>query len=188
MSHKNLSATICTILMLSVFGSTGCFRPTMGPMIPIPIPVSPYFQDHHEDKAWEHERYERVPILGPITAGGPAIALDAPSDDEIMVALEKARPVEGGVPLLYEVQRNNVRIVKQKIADYVDPPRFVPMIGPAQLHHAHYKCTIYFEEVKRIGWPVPHTIRDEDAIEVVYVDHEHFHMVGNVDPGPGSQY
>ena len=84
MSHKNLSATICTILMLSVFGSTGCFRPTMGPMIPIPIPVSPYFQDHHEDKAWEHERYERVPILGPITAGGPAIALDPPSDDEII--------------------------------------------------------------------------------------------------------
>ena len=90
--------------------------------------------------------------------------------------------------MLYEVQRNNVRIVKQKIADYVDPPRFVPMIGPAQLHHAHYKCTIYFEEVKRIGWPVPQTIRDEDSIEVVYVDHEHFHMVGNVDPGPGSQY
>ncbi len=188
MSHKNLSAVICTILTLSILGSTGCFRPTMGPMIPLPIPISPYFQDQKEDKAWEHERYERVPILGPITAGGPAVALDPPSDDEVMVALERARPVEGGIPVLYEVQRNNVRIVKEKIADYVDPPRFVPMIGPAQLHHAHYKCTIYFEEVKRIGWPVPHTIRDEDAVEVVYIDHEHFHMVGNVNPGAGSQY
>jgi hypothetical protein len=155
-------------------------------MIPVPIPVSPYFQDKKEDEAWAHERYERVPIMGPITAGGPPVALDPPSDDEVMVALEHARPVEGGIPLLYEVQRNNVRIVKEKCADYVDPPRFVPMIGPAQLHHAHYKCTIYFEEIKRIGWPVPHTIRDEEVVEVVYIDHNHFHMVGNVDTGCGS--
>lgn len=185
MSQKTASAAICSFLALVVMGSSGCIRPTQGPMLPVPIPVSPYFQDKKEDEAWAHERYERVPILGPITAGGPAKALDPPSDDEVMVALERARPVEGGIPLLYEVQRNNVRIVKEKCADYVDPPRFVPMIGPAQLHHAHYKCTIYFEEVKRIGWPVPHTIRDEEAVEVVYIDHNHFHMVGNVDTGCG---
>ena len=67
----------------------------MGPMLPIPIPVSPYFQDKKEDEVWAHERYERVPILGPITAGGPAVALDPPSDDEVMVAFEKARPDRG---------------------------------------------------------------------------------------------
>ena len=120
-----------------------------------PIPVSPYFQKRKEDAFWNHERYERAPILGPITSGGEIVALDPPSDDEVMTALENARPVEGGLPLFYEVQRNNVRIVKEKIADYVDPPRFVPMLGPCQLHHAHYQCTIYFEEVKRIadeGW------------------------------------
>ena len=98
-----------------------------------------------------------MPILGPITSGGPAVALDPPSDDEVMRALEKARPIEGGLPLLHEVQRNNVRIVKEKIADYVDPPRFYRMIGPAQLHHAHYKCTIYYAETTRVGWPVPYT-------------------------------
>ncbi len=73
--------------------------------------------------------------------------------------------------------------VKEKIADYIDPPRVYPMIGPAQQHHAHYKCTIFYEDVQRIGWPVPHTIRDEDAREVIYIDHNHLHMVGNVDPG-----
>ncbi len=188
MSHKTVSTTLCMLLALVALGSSGCVRPTMGPMLPIPIPVSPYFQHKKEAKAWEHERYERVPILGPITAGGPAVALDPPSDDEVMVAFEHARPVEGGLPFLHEVQRNNVRIVKELIADYVDPPRFVPMIGPAQLHHAHYKCTIYFEQVTRVGWPVPHTIRDEDASEVLYIDHNHFHMVGNVDPGVSSPY
>ena len=78
-------------------------------------------------------------------------------------------------------ERNNVRIVKEKIADYVDPPRVVPLIGPVQLHHAHYKCTVYFTEITRIGWPVPHTITDDDVREVVYIDHNHFHRVGNID-------
>jgi hypothetical protein len=161
--------------------------PTLG-LLSIPIPVTPYLQDKAEDEFWIQERYARVPILGPLTAGGPAVALDPPSDDEVMRALERARPVEGGLPLLYEQQRNNVRIVKEKIADYVDPPRFVPLIGPAQLHHAHYKCTIYFTEVTRVGWPVPHKLTDEDAVEVVYIDHNHFHQVGNVDYGVSTPY
>jgi len=105
-----------------------------------------------------------------------------------MRALEKARPVEGGIPFLHETQRNHVRVVVEPIADYIDPPRVIPMIGPAQVHHAHYKCVVYFTEVTRVGWPVPYTTRNEDAQEVIYVDHNHFHMVGNVDPGPGSEY
>jgi hypothetical protein len=82
----------------------------------------------------------------------------------------------------------SVRIVKEKIADYVDPPRVVPLLGPVQLHHCHYKCTIYYTEVTRVGWPVPHTLVDEDSQEVIYIDHNHFHMVGNVDTGVGANY
>ncbi|NQU24098.1 MAG: hypothetical protein HQ567_22675, partial [Candidatus Nealsonbacteria bacterium] len=63
-----------------------------------------------------------------------------------------------------------------------------PLIGPAQQHHAHYKCIIYFSETERVGWPVPYTHTDEDAQEVIYIDHNHLHMVGNIDPGPGSGY
>lgn len=191
MSHKKRFQLGCLAMALLSFGNAGCigitFGPNLGPLA-IPIPVSPYFQDKKEDEAWVKERYKRVPVLPPLTAGAPAVALDPPSDDEVMRALEKARPTEGGLPLLHEIQRNNVRIVKEKIADYVDPPRFYPLIGPAQLHHAHYKCTIYFTEVTRVGWPVPHTIRDEDAVEVLYIDHNHFHMVGNVDGGANSPY
>jgi hypothetical protein len=173
--------------------TTGCFwgLPTQGPslgILSVPIPVSPFFQDEKEDEYWEHERYERVPILGPVTPAGAPIALDPPSDDEIMRALEKTKPVEGGVPMLWERNRNDVRIVVHKIADYLDPPRVYPLIGPAQQHHAHYKCTIYFEDVRRVGWPVPHTIRDEDSEEVIYIDHNHLHMVGNVDTGAGAKF
>ena len=185
-------------IMLALFtaatalSQTGCFwltaqGPTLGPLaIPIPVPVG--MQKSREDHFWNYERYERAPVLGPIPPGGPCEALDEPSDDEVMRALEKARPVQGNWPFFYEIQRNQVRITKCKISDYVDPPRHYPLVGPAQLHHANYKCTVYFQEVKRIGWPVPYTIVDEDCQEVVYIDHYHLHMVGDVDTGCDAQF
>ena len=184
--HK---AVMLSAMLVVCASSSGCMQQGihLGPLA-FPIPVSPYFQDKKEDEWWIKERYDRVPILGPLTGGVPAVALDEPCDDEVIRTLERAQPVEGGIPFLHQVQRNNVRIVKEKIADYVDPPRVYPTIGPAQLHHAHYKCTIYFTEVTRIGWPIPHTKRDEDAQEVVYIDHNHMHMVGDVDCGPTQNY
>jgi len=192
MCKKLTSVALLAVVMVTLATSTGCYRtavfgPTLG-LAGWPIPVSPYFQDDQEDRFWENERYDRVPILGPITSGGPPVALDPPSEDEIMRALEKARPVEGGYPFLQEIQRNNVKIVVEPLGDYVDPPRHYPLFGPAQLHHAHYKCIIYYSEVTRVGWPLPYTTTDEDCQEVIYIDHNHFHMVGNVDGGPGSNY
>ncbi len=178
------SITLGAMALLAV-STTGCYGVTNGYNIGFlgyPLPVSPYYQHKAEENFWKKERYEKVPILGPTTSGGPAVALDPPTDDEVIHTLETARPVQGGIPLLWEKQRNNVRIIKEKIADYVDPPRFYPLIGPAQLHHAHYKCTIYFDEKTTIGYPVPHTLHDREAIEVVYIDHNHFHMVGDVEP------
>ena len=191
MSNKMPYLLITAVLAGVCLSNTGCIHITSGNslgLLAIPIPVSPYFQKMKEDDFWEAERYDNVPILGPIAAGGPAIALDEPSDDEVMRAFERARPTEAGVPFLHTVQRNDVRIVKEKIADYIDDPRIIPLIGPAQLHHAHYKCTIFFSETTRVGWPVPHTLRDEEGVEVIYIDHNHFHMVGNVDLGTSPNY
>jgi hypothetical protein len=187
MLAKKLSLPLLLVASSAIAMSTGCTAqgPQLG-FLAFPIPVSPYFQDREEDEFWVKERYDRVPILGPITSGGPVVALDPPSDDQIMRALEVAQPLEGGIPYLHEVQRNNVSIVKEKCADYVDPPRIYPLVGPAQLHHAHYKCTIYYTEVTRVGWPLPHTLTDEDAVEVVYIDHNHLHMVGNVEDSCGG--
>ncbi len=180
------------MLALVLTTNTGCFwiaemGPNMG-AFSIPIPVSPYFQAKEEQKFWIHEKYAKSPILGPITAGQPCVAVDTPSDEEVMFALEKARPIWGGISLLCERNRSNVRITKDKIADYIDPPRVYPLVGPAQLHHAHYKCTIYFVETTRVGWPLPYTTECPDAQEVVYIDHNHLHMVGNVNTGASANY
>ncbi len=191
MSHRLAIAALGIVCATLSVTSTGCVGLKAGVdmgVLGVPIPVSPYFQKKKEDEFWNHERYERVPILGPLVPGAPTEALDPPSDDEVMRAWERANPIQGGLPFLHEYQRNNVRIVKDKIADYVDPPRVVPLIGPVQLHHCHYKCTIYYSETTRVGWPIPHTLVDEDCQEVIYIDHNHFHMVGNINPGPSSNY
>jgi len=191
MYRKTTSIAVLGTVLLALFASSGCttYGPNIrGSALLYPIPLSPYFQDELEDKAWNRERYEMVPILGPLTEGGPAYALDPPSEDEVIRALERARPVEGGLPFLHEVQRNNVKMVIEPIADYIDPPRVYPLIGPAQQHHAHYKCTIYFSETTRVGWPIPYTTVNQDAQEVIYIDHNHLHIVGNVEGGLTSNY
>lgn len=188
MTARRFRGSLLALLGLTaIMGCTTNGGPYLG-AYSVPILVTPWYQKHQEDKFWEHERYERVPILGPITQGGLPRAMDPPSDDQVMRALEKVRPVQGGTPLLWERQRNNVRIVKDLIADYVDPVRVYPLVGPAQQHHAHYKCTVYFSERTYNGWPVPYRMDDEEAIEVIYIDHNHLHMVGDVETGPSSEY
>ena len=190
MTRKHSLTAAALLLAVAGLANTGCVglhNFDLG-FVGIPIPVSPYFQKKKEDEFWNHERYERAAILGPLLAGSPTEALDPPSDDEVMRALEKAKPIQGGLPMMHEVQRSRVRIVKDKIADYIDPPRVVPLIGPVQLHHAHYKCTVYYQETTWVGWPIPHKLVDEDAQEVLYIDHNHFHMVGPVDTGASANF
>ena len=192
MPKTSRSVSLCLLAGFVLVTSTGCPLVTsQGPYLgwaSIPIPITPWLQDHYEDKHWEHERYDRAPILGPLTADGPDVGMDEPSDDQVFRKLLEIKKVEGNWPMLYEIQVNDVRIVKQKISDYIDPPRVYPLVGPAQLHHVHWKCTVYYSEKVRVGWPIPHTLQDEDAAEVIYIDKNHLHMVGNVDTGVGANF
>jgi hypothetical protein len=47
---------------------------------------------------------------------------------------------------------------------------------------------VYFSEKKIVSWPIPHTLHDEESVEVLYIDHNHFHMVGNIDFGSASTH
>jgi hypothetical protein len=63
--------------------------------------------------------------------------------------------------------------------DKIDPPRFFPVAGMAQLHHCHWKCTMYYSETIESGYPFPFRVR-QPRVEVVYVDKDHLHVY----PGP----
>lgn len=184
MTLKLKLATLFSLVLLTSLLASGC----VGVVAPvasigvasIPVPIAPYFQHGYEELHWENLRYNKVAIMGPVSENH-AIALDPPSDDQVMRALNKVRPVSGSFPFLETIHRTDVRIVKELLADYIDPPALVPLIGPAQLHHAHYKCTIYFIETVNCGWPIPHTLVEE-AQEVLYIDMDHYHRVGPTAP------
>ena len=165
--------TACCVLGVAALVTGVYFAMRRLPLDVSPLPLKPLASNKRVSLN------ERIPIMGPLTSGGPAIAQPL-RDDEVLRAWAEARPTRV-MPLLEQVQLNNVRIVKDKIADYIDPPRDVPLIGNAQLHHAHYKCTIYFDEVKRVGLLLPRTNQNTGGIEVIYVDHNHYHMLDNED-------
>jgi hypothetical protein len=178
MNKTIISLGVFGLLALGLAALNGCVGvagPTLG-VASVPVPVSPYFQQEYEDLAYNKERYDKVAILPPITEE-EHIALDPPSDDQVVRQLEKARPISGAVPGLETTIRNVKGITKELLADYVDPPRVMPLVGPVQLHHAHYKCTVYFEEITHVGWPIPYQIKNEDGMEVLYIDRDHLHRV-----------
>ncbi len=135
------------------------------------IPVSPYYSQKIEDAYHEEERYGKVPVLDPVEGeNAPLFCLDSPSPDEIIRTLPDRG--DGGLAFFAETNMNNVRMTVETIVDRVDECRFYPMVGPAKMHHCHYKCTVYYDKTIRSWWPVPFTHTDQTE-EVVYIDHDH---------------
>lgn len=124
----------------------------------------------------ENEAGQKVSILPPLNEK-PDCLPAPPSDEEVLTLLDKVNPVESLVPGLETTYRTVKGIEKQLISDFVDPPRTLPLVGPVQIHHFHYKCTVHFTETTRVGWPIPHTIKNGDCVEVLYIDKDHFHRI-----------
>jgi beta-lactamase regulating signal transducer with metallopeptidase domain len=108
------------------------------------------------------------------TAAG--VLEDPPSDSEVWAKV--APPSRDHAPS-YQVERKNVRIVVEKIADKTDPVRVYPLAGPCQLVHRHYRCTVYFDEV----YPNPFHHVDH-KVEVVYIDKDTLRRADA--PGPAA--
>ncbi len=155
----------------------GCTNPLgMGPFTPIPI--QPWVTERMEEK-YLHENDFRTPIMPPIRRGfPPPICEDPPSDREVLRALE---PVLRGVPYILEEFRDDIVIVRERLVDKIDPPRFYPLVGLAQLHHCHWKCTIYFTETVQSDYPFPVKLV-KPRIEVIYIDKDHLHLYVGDDP------
>ncbi|MEZ6063192.1 MAG: hypothetical protein R3C19_22835 [Planctomycetaceae bacterium] len=136
-----------------------------------PMPISAYQSQRIEDQLHEDEFYNRVPVLDPVEGeNAPIFCMDPPSDDQVIRALPD--DPAGGFAFLQETHRNNVRIVVEPIVDRLDECKVYPLVGPARLHHCHYKCTVYYDKVIRSYWPIPFTHTDQTE-EVVYIDKDH---------------
>ncbi|MFL5340620.1 MAG: sigma-70 family RNA polymerase sigma factor [Gemmataceae bacterium] len=103
---------------------------------------------------------------------------DAPSDAEILRALPA---VPANLPEGWQLFRDNVSIVKERITDRIEEARFYPLVGPARLRHTHWKCTVHFTEMLRGQMPYPFEVK-KDRVEVVYIDRELLLIESRVTP------
>lgn len=150
--------------------TAGCAPFNMG--IYTPIPVMPWVSERMEEKYCVRNDF-RTPIMPPIREGFPPPLCEDPPDEAMVL---RAMPhVRRGEPYIYEQFRDDIQITYEKLVDRIDPPRFFPLVGPAQLHHCHWKCTIYYTETIESGWPFPFQCRNP-RIEVVYIDKDHLHL------------
>jgi hypothetical protein len=150
-------------------GLAGCNPFSMG--IFTPIPVQPWMIDQVEARMQNPSDYNTV-ILPPIPPGYRPLCEDPPDRAAILRAMPA---VARGIPYIYEEFRDDVDFTVERLVDTIDPPRFFPLIGPAQLHHCHYKCTVFYNETLQSDYPIPFLTRKR-RVEVVYIDRDHLHM------------
>lgn len=167
------------LLAALVPAATGC--QAFHPGFFILAPVQPWVAERMEEK-YQHTNDYRTPIMPPIRDGfPPPLCEDPPSDREILRAMPR---VIRGVPYVIEEFRDGVRIVKNRLVDQIDPPRFYPLVGMAQLHHCHWECVVYYTETVQSSYPFPTFVRKE-RVQVIYIDKDHLHLY--VGPNPEMQ-
>ncbi len=148
---------------------TGCLPTGMG--VFTPVPIQPWVAERMEEKCLAKVDYNS-PVMPPIPAGYRPLCEDPPDRAAILRAMPR---VARGVPYLYEEFRDDIQFTIEKLVDHIDPPRFYPLIGPAQLHHCHYKCTVYYTETIESSYPFPFQCKKR-RVEVVYIDKDHLHL------------
>jgi hypothetical protein len=170
MTRMRRTLGLLAIAVVSLTGS-GCIN-FLGMGIFTPIPVQPWTAERLEDQ-YLHKNDHRAPLMPPTIDGYPdPTCEDKPSEREVIRAM---RRVTRGVPFIFEEFRDNIRIDYERLSDYIDPPRFFPLVGPARLHHCHWKCTIYWTETIQSDYPFP-TYLKKRRVEVVYIDKDHLHQ------------
>jgi hypothetical protein len=114
-------------------------------------------------------------VLPPIPPGYRPLCEDPPDRALILRTMPR---VTRGIPYFYEEHRDDIEFTVEKLVDLVDPPRFYPLLGPAQLHHCHWKCTVYFNETIESYYPFPFQCKKR-RVELVYIDKDHLHVVAS---------
>lgn len=113
----------------------------------------------------------RTPVLPQLGAGEMPQPDVTPDDARILRAMPSSLT---SVPGLYEMSQHDIRIVKKCIVNKVDPPRFFPFNGMAQLHHCHWKCTVTFTETIKGDFPYPFRTA-QPREQVIYITLDHLH-------------
>lgn len=161
---------VCAAALVLPCLAAGCIPNPLSMGFATPIPMQPWVADRIEERLTTNDH--RTPILPPIPPGHRPLCEDPPDRAEILRAMPR---VTRGVPYIYEEFRDDIDFTVEKIGDHIDPPRFYPLIGPAQLHHCHWKCTVFYTETIESSHPFPFRAKKRRS-EVIYIDKDHLHL------------
>ena len=155
--------------------------------IATPIPSPPWATENLERKyVLEQDRLTaRSSCRRSAKASRRRRCEDPPDEATVLRALEDVMPRRA--LHLSRSSATTSRSFNEKIVDRIDPPRFYPLIGPAQLHHCHWKCTVYYTETIESGYPFPVRIK-RPRVQVVYIDKDHLHLFPGGEPGVQQQF
>ena len=168
--NKVRTWVLLAVAAVASTSAVGCVPYSMGPFTP--IPVMPWATERMQEK-YLYQNDFRTPILPEIREGFPPPVCEDPPDE---AAILRAMPrIARGVPYIYEEFRDNIETSAERIVDKIDPPRFFPLVGTAQLHHCHWKCTIFYDETAESGYPFPYRVK-RPRVQVVYIDKDHLHL------------
>ena len=141
--------------------------------------VQPWVADRMQQK-YQHDKDYKTPIMPPIRGGQPLPRCEDPPTDSEVMRVYNERMVRG-VPYFYEEFQDDLVIVKNLLTDRIDPPRFFPLVGMAQLHHCKWECGVYSNDLKQSSYPYPLHIR-KPKVEVIYIDKDHLHLYVGENP------
>ncbi|HTU20857.1 MAG TPA: hypothetical protein VMG10_22585 [Gemmataceae bacterium] len=133
--------------------------------------VADMFEAIHRCHGEKTDYAYRTPIFGPFRGQDPQCS-EAPAEGRILRALPPLRRLAG----VLEESRDNVQIATERIVDKIDPPRFFPLVGLAQLHRCQWKCSVYYQETIKVSYPFCFRWT-QPRMDVVYVDTGHLHLV-----------
>ena len=120
---SSIRSKIC--LLLAVYNFPSGSSP-FGLGIFTPVPIQPWVSERMEQK-YNNKNDGRAPIMPPIRDGyPPPICEDPPGDLEILRAIPR---VARGVPYVYEQFHDDIKIVKNRMVDKIDPPRSSRSLG-----------------------------------------------------------
>ena len=173
--HRLLASVL--LAGLAMGSSTGCsmngwYHGDLAWPFWMPVPVPQVWGDTIQD-AVETE-YDKTPIMPPVRDYAPVFCMDPPSEFDVIQLMRKPSG-HGKIPFIYEKHYNNMQIVVEKLVDHLDDCRFYPLVGPAQLHHCHYKVTIYHDRIRHSSYPFAWEVSDSD-VEVLHMDRDHLHI------------
>lgn len=137
-----------------------------------PVPVPQVVGDTIQEK--QERVYNETPIMPPVREHAPVFCMDPPTEYDVVRAMQKPSWI-AKIPYLYEKHYNNMEIRVEKLVDSIDECRFYPLVGPAQLHHCHYKVTVYYDRLRHSSYPFSWEVKDKE-VEVLYIDKDHLHI------------